>query len=246
VTAIVDVQAMASFETMVDVLLPIGLMPAVVPEFKGITIGGSIQGLAAESTSFRFGFVHDAVIGFEALLADGTVIWCSPTQNEELFRTIPGSFGTLGIITRAKMLCVRAEPFVVLDLRLHNSQRASVEYMAALQVYSFHISSHLIPSHLIYSEEIYFYTPTTTLFLFDIYHLTWALLHYSTLQYTDTNLSRFHSTALNCTQLHSTALDCTQLHSTALNCARRTQLLRLLLSHGWTRWKASALQPTPL
>jgi hypothetical protein len=44
-----------SMEQMVDALLPLGLMPAVVPEFKGITIGGSLQGLAAESTSFKYG-----------------------------------------------------------------------------------------------------------------------------------------------------------------------------------------------
>lgn len=42
--AVVNVQAMTSMEDLVDRLLPLGLVPAVVPEFKGITVGGSIQG----------------------------------------------------------------------------------------------------------------------------------------------------------------------------------------------------------
>ena len=74
-TRVVDVQAFASMETLVDALLPLGLVPAVVPEFKGITVGGSLQGLAAESSSFRLGFVHDAIVGFEVILGDGRVLW---------------------------------------------------------------------------------------------------------------------------------------------------------------------------
>ena len=44
--AVVDVQAMASMDELVDALLPLNLIPLVVPEFKGITVGGSIQGSA--------------------------------------------------------------------------------------------------------------------------------------------------------------------------------------------------------
>ena len=36
---VVDAQAMLDMEGLVDYLLPYGLMPAVVPEFKGITVG---------------------------------------------------------------------------------------------------------------------------------------------------------------------------------------------------------------
>lgn len=42
--AVVDVQAMISMDELVDALLPLNLLPLVVPEFKGITVGGSIQG----------------------------------------------------------------------------------------------------------------------------------------------------------------------------------------------------------
>ena len=128
-----EVEAMTSMETLVDALLPLGLVPAIVPEFKGITIGGSLQGLAAESSSFKYGFVHDCITGFEALLADGKRLWCSPTENRELFEAIPGSFGSLGICTRAIVLCMRATPYVEVSLRRHTSHQAAVDYMAMIQ-----------------------------------------------------------------------------------------------------------------
>jgi FAD/FMN-containing dehydrogenase len=52
--------------------------------------GGSIQGLAAESSSFRYGLFHDAVLEIEAVLSDGTVLVCSKTSNAELFHSLPG------------------------------------------------------------------------------------------------------------------------------------------------------------
>lgn len=57
-------------------------------------MGGSLQGLAAESTSFKYGFVHDAIIGFEAVLSDGKVLWCSAQSNADLFYSLPGMNGS--------------------------------------------------------------------------------------------------------------------------------------------------------
>ena len=147
IVAVADVQAMASMENLVDALLPLGLMPAVVPEFKGITVGGSLQGLAAESSSFKYGFVHDCLCGFELLLADGRLVWCQDGSTESesiilsgeeeesdtLFHAVPGTFGSLGIATRAQILCVRAEPFVRVTARLHDSCRRASQYLSEAQ-----------------------------------------------------------------------------------------------------------------
>ena len=75
---------------------------------KGITVGGSLQGLAAESTSFKYGFVHDAIIGFEAVLTNGTVLWCSPQYNSELFYSLPGKRYRTAIISNlsARLSCL--------------------------------------------------------------------------------------------------------------------------------------------
>lgn len=134
VCIVVDVQAMCSFEALVDVLLPLGLIPAVVPEFKGITVGGSLQGLAAESTSFKFGYVHDCIVGFEAVLGDGRVVWCTDSnQHADLFRALPGSFGSLAICTRIRMLCLPAAPLVQCRIQHWASADECLERLSAIQ-----------------------------------------------------------------------------------------------------------------
>eukprot|EP01038_Epipyxis_sp_PR26KG_P006994 gene6994-9558_t len=125
--AVVEVESMCSMEKLVDHLFEFhGLIPAIVPEFKGITVGGSIQGLAAESTSFKFGFFHNAVIGFEIVLLNGDVKWCSPSSNADLFYSVPGSFGSLGICTKAKLLCVSSSPFVKVTSKKYDSNQDCV------------------------------------------------------------------------------------------------------------------------
>lgn len=63
------------------------------------------------------GFVHDMILGFEAVLSDGRVLWCTREENSDLFYALPGSFGSLAICTRVKILCVKAEPYV--QVRTH-------------------------------------------------------------------------------------------------------------------------------
>ena len=118
---IVETGAMISFENLVDeLLINYNLIPAVVPEFKGITVGGSIQGLAAESTSLKYGFVHDAVIEFEVILSNGSIVICNKNINSDLFYGIPGSFGSIGIITKVKILCIHAESYIKLNIKSFN------------------------------------------------------------------------------------------------------------------------------
>ena len=71
-----------------------GYIIPVLPEFKGITVGGAINGAAIESSSFRDGQFNDICLGYEILTGNGTVIWASPTHHAELFYAIPGSYGS--------------------------------------------------------------------------------------------------------------------------------------------------------
>ena len=45
-------------DTLVRETLRYGLLPPVVPEFPGITAGGGFAGTAAESGSFKYGFLE--------------------------------------------------------------------------------------------------------------------------------------------------------------------------------------------
>ncbi|MGO1380836.1 FAD-binding oxidoreductase [Corynebacterium sp. AOP36-E1-14] len=110
-----DVQGMCTYEDLVDVLLPYGLAPTVVPQLKTITLGGAVTGMGVESTSFRNGLPHEAVLEMDVLTGTGEILTCSPTQNTDLYRGFPNSYGSLGYSVRLTVRCERVEPYV--DLR---------------------------------------------------------------------------------------------------------------------------------
>ena len=78
---IADVEGMTTYEELADETLKFGLLPTVVPQLKTITIGGAVSGIGIESSSFKYGLVHETVEEMEILLGDGSTIVCSPTQN---------------------------------------------------------------------------------------------------------------------------------------------------------------------
>ena len=57
-----DVQALATYETIVKYTLPYGLAPYITPELKHITIGGALVGIGVETNSYRYGFVHNSLL----------------------------------------------------------------------------------------------------------------------------------------------------------------------------------------
>ena len=55
----VDVEGSTTYEELVDATLPSGVMPAVVPQLKTITVGGAAAGVGIEASSFREGLVQN-------------------------------------------------------------------------------------------------------------------------------------------------------------------------------------------
>lgn len=99
-------------DKLVEETLRHHLIPPVVPEYPGITVGGGIQGGAGESSSFKYGGVHDCCLQYEIVLGNGELITTSPTQNEDLFYGTACSYGSLGIITLVKLRLIPAKDFV--------------------------------------------------------------------------------------------------------------------------------------
>ncbi|ROT34519.1 FAD-binding domain-containing protein [Sodiomyces alkalinus F11] len=96
-----------------------GLIPEVVPEFPGITVGGAFAGAAAESSSFRYGVFERSVNWIELVLANGHVVRASADENEnenpDLFRAAAGACGTLGIGTLFEIRLVKVDRFVEVE-----------------------------------------------------------------------------------------------------------------------------------
>ena len=69
--SLIEVEGMTTYEELVDATLPHGVMPAVVPQLKSITIGGAVSGIGIESSSFRYGLPHQSIGEMDVLLASG-------------------------------------------------------------------------------------------------------------------------------------------------------------------------------
>ncbi len=63
------VEPNVAMDALVEATVEEGLLPPVVTEFPGITVGGAIQGGAGESSSFRYGFFSQTVNWVDYILA---------------------------------------------------------------------------------------------------------------------------------------------------------------------------------
>jgi FAD/FMN-containing dehydrogenase len=119
----VDVEGLCTYEDLVAATLPHGVMPAVVPQLKTITVGGAAAGVGIEATSFKQGLVHDTLLEMDVLLPHGDIVTCSPTNDQrDLFFGFPNSYGTLGYALRLRMQVLPIQPYVRVEhARVHDA-----------------------------------------------------------------------------------------------------------------------------
>jgi FAD/FMN-containing dehydrogenase len=127
----VEAEGMISYEDLTRACLAHGVMPAVVPQLKTITLGGAVAGVGIESSSHRHGLVHDTMLELDVLVGDGRVVSCTPhNAHADLFYGFPNSYGTLGYALRVRARTLPVKPFVRLE---HLGFSSAGEYFAALE-----------------------------------------------------------------------------------------------------------------
>lgn len=109
---VVVVEPNVPMDKLVKATLKFGLVPPVVPEFPGITIGGAIQGAAAETSSHKYGCVSQTTNWVDYILGDGSLVRASPENHSDLFYGAAGSYGSLGLITAVELKLVPATKYV--------------------------------------------------------------------------------------------------------------------------------------
>jgi FAD/FMN-containing dehydrogenase len=125
---VIEVEGMTPYASLVAAALEYGVMPTVVPQLKSITIGGAVTGCGIESSSFRYGLVHETVAELEVLLPDGRIVVCTPTnEHRDLFYGFPNSYGTLGYALRLKVKAIPVKRFVQLTHVRHRDAKAYFE-----------------------------------------------------------------------------------------------------------------------
>lgn len=127
--ASVKVGAKVTMEELVDALLPQGLVPVVVPEFKGITVGGAVNGAGIESTSGLYGQFNDTCLSY-TLWTGRERVYASPSENADLFYAVAGSYGTLGRLVYAEIAILPTTGFVELQYETVSSCKEACERIA--------------------------------------------------------------------------------------------------------------------
>ncbi|KAI8268231.1 Delta(24)-sterol reductase [Colletotrichum sp. SAR 10_98] len=88
--AVAIVEPNVAMDQLVAATYRAGMVPPVVMEFPGITVGGGFAGSAGESSSFRYGYFDETVLAVEIILATGEVVNASKTENADLFKGLGG------------------------------------------------------------------------------------------------------------------------------------------------------------
>lgn len=128
------VQPNVPMDRLVEETLKHDLVPPVVMEFPGITVGGGYAGTSGESSSFKHGFFNQTLEQVEMVLADGEVVTCSEDERQDLFRGAAGAVGTLGVTTLVKLRLHKAAKFV--ETMYHPITKGMPEAMETIQKFA--------------------------------------------------------------------------------------------------------------
>lgn len=137
-------------EELAKAALPLGKIPPVIAEFKKISVGGAIMGSSLESSSHRYGQFNDPCLEYELLLGDGSIVNASAKERSDLFYAVSGSFGSLALLTKAKIPLIPVKPYVdVQVLRYKNLD----DYFKALKKLCHEASRPDYIEGLIYAQD---------------------------------------------------------------------------------------------
>ncbi|VVC45617.1 Hypothetical protein CINCED_3A015335 [Cinara cedri] len=118
VSGVLVCQAGCVLESLMEHLESHGhMMPLDLGSKGSCQIGGNLSTNAGGIRVIRYGTLQGCVLGLEAVMADGTIVDCLNTMRKDntgyhLKHLFIGSEGTLGVITKAAILCPNLPKYV--------------------------------------------------------------------------------------------------------------------------------------
>ena len=106
---IIECQSGITLDKLLEVIVPAGWFLPVTPGTKFITIGGAVASDIHGKNHHVDGSFSAHVLEMEMILADGSIMKCSPVENSDLFWATCGGMGLSGIITNVKFDLKRIE-----------------------------------------------------------------------------------------------------------------------------------------
>ena len=100
---ILECEAGVSLEEIITFFGPKGWLPMICPGTKFVTVGGAIANDIHGKAHHIDGSFVNCVLSFTILLADGSVVEASRSENTDLFWANFGGLGLLGVILKARL-----------------------------------------------------------------------------------------------------------------------------------------------
>jgi decaprenylphospho-beta-D-ribofuranose 2-oxidase len=98
-----------TLDKILEVIVPKGWFLPVTPGTKFITVGGAVGSDVHGKNHHVDGSFSNHIIEMELVLADGSVVLCSPQQNADLFEATCGGMGLTGLVSRVKFRLKKIE-----------------------------------------------------------------------------------------------------------------------------------------
>jgi FAD/FMN-containing dehydrogenase len=80
-----------------------GLIPPVLTNNLGVTVGGTLSVAGLGVASYRYGAQGDNALELEVVTGTGDRVRCSREENQEVFDAVRSGLGQFGVITKAKV-----------------------------------------------------------------------------------------------------------------------------------------------
>jgi FAD/FMN-containing dehydrogenase len=112
-------------------LQPLGYSLPVVPELDALTVGGLVNGVGIESSSHLHGLFQHQCLSFQIVTCEGELVACNKTANEDLFKSIPWSHGTLGFLVSVEIKIIVVMPYVELTYNPFYSKEEAILYFSS-------------------------------------------------------------------------------------------------------------------
>jgi delta24-sterol reductase len=123
----ITVEPLVTCGQITKFLLDLGWTLEVVPELDDLTIGGLVNGFGIETSSHKYGLFQSTCNEFEIILPNGDIKICSKKLNEDIFRVIPWSYGTVGFLLSVKIKIIPAKKFCCLMYIPYHDQKTFLE-----------------------------------------------------------------------------------------------------------------------
>lgn len=127
-TGTLQAQAGVTLAQVMEISIPRGFLPPVIPGTQHVTLGGALAANVHGKNQYRDGEFAEHVTAFTLRLASGERVHCTPQGTPDLFRATAGGMGMTGLI---EDVTLRLRPIFSQSLMAEQSRVASIEDMIA-------------------------------------------------------------------------------------------------------------------